>query len=95
MIDIGAGHQDAGDRRMPQITGVKHRCAFDLQPKVGRSVEQEPLLAVIAKGDLSLRALLCEAFPLAVPGSYDNRSSTAENRRPQRNPRSGSASFPR
>ena len=49
-IDIGAGEDNAFDRRGTQISGwMKDLMRLDLLAKIGRSVDQEPPLAIAAQ----------------------------------------------
>ena len=67
MIEIGIGEEDAVDGALPAGAGggLEGRGALDLDPEIGRGINQKPRAAVGAQGDAGLGA----GRPLPCPGA--------------------------
>ena len=56
-VDIATGDQHAGDRRRPQpFAGMQSEGCLDLQPQIGRGVQNEPVVPVRRDRKRSLRS---------------------------------------
>ena len=71
MVEIAAGDQDASNWALPHCAWLEFRRALNLRAQIRRRVEQEPLFAAAADGDLTLRAGACAQFPLSDASTQD------------------------
>jgi len=56
MVHIGVGQHRAGDRRMPTVVPGMKRCGLiDLLAKIGRRIQQEPVLTIGGNRQRGLR----------------------------------------
>src|SRR3954470_8744939 len=56
MVQVAVAEEDPGDRRMARPAWPQPGEALDLLPDLRRSVQQEPVLAVVGNGHALLRA---------------------------------------